>query len=326
MGYINNCIKLHREKSQKLHNIKLACFVILLCSFSLLMGCSTEQTSEIVADNSPSRRLVLFPVASPDGSFTQVSESDLGETHAVEMQYYGFSEVNISINGESLNLLDAIHDNKISPEEIIAFAKIDSRNGYCQMQYDTYYGYTHYAYCYDEFEIISVYDVFESPNGQAYHQEKITIATPGFFANSSFGCPVLEIDGKQIYLGSENWGLSFDVAGISPTSLKIICTQQDGQQIGQLQVYHFAIDKIENNGSISHCPSINDAGYKPEIYAVIHTNSSSEFTIDWTNQYGTLPPGKYNLWLYIEDVYENIHPLMKNFQDKQKHHIQFEIN
>lgn len=293
--------------------------LLLLCI--ALLGCNNTQLEDT---STVSPRLQLFTTIDDDISFLQVSPEDLGSTYSIDMQYYGFSEIAIEVDGQKVELLTAIRNNLITPEEIIAFAKIDARNDLCNMEYHSNWGYTHYAFSYENFEIVSVYDVFEAPDGQQYHQERITFATPGFYGNTTFGAPFIEINGNRTYLASENWGLTFEPVYSDSQSLQVSCLQQEGQQIGELQVYHYTIQKVNNTDSLSPLLS-KESDNEQKPYATIQSNSTTNFIIDWRERYGTLPPGKYVLSLYIEDVYDSIHPLMKNFQDKQKHSIQFEI-
>jgi len=60
----------------------------------------------------------------------------------------------------------------------------------------------------------------------------------------------------------------------------------------------------------------------------LSANSSTEFTIDWKDIYGTLSPGEYVIRVIVKDIYDKsqVHPLMRNFYDIQHYEITFTVS
>lgn len=109
----------------------------------------------------------------------------------------------------------------------------------------------------------------------------------------------------------EDWGLTWTVAEVTPTSAKLRCTQQGGQQLGQLAVFSCLMFQKDSN-------------WEPQRFDVdipLTMGGDSEITLDWTEKLGALAPGQYTLKLGVEDRYDpdGVHPLllMHNYKDLQ---------
>ncbi len=112
-------------------------------------------------------------------------------------------------------------------------------------------------------------------------------------------------------LDVEDWGLTWTVAEVTPTSAKLHCTQQGGQQLGQLAVTTCMVSR-------------QDGSEGAQLFSVdipLTMGGDSEITLDWTEEVGALAPRQYTLKLGVEDRYDpdGVHPLllMHNYKDLQ---------
>ena len=54
---------------------------------------------------------------------------------------------------------------------------------------------------------------------------------------------------------------------------------------------------------------------------------AAEIQLDWADIYGELPSGEYEIWLYIQDIFDEsqVHPLMQDYHDMQIYPVEFSI-
>lgn len=122
----------------------------------------------------------------------------------------------------------------------------------------------------------------------------------------------------------EDWGLNFEITEVSPTGMTIRCTHSGGQQIGQLEIVDY---------SLSHDGKyllLNDGfEFSPLTdHVVLKADDVTEFTFDWSEPYGQVSSGEYELVLWIKDIYDESqkHPLMRNFYDTQIYTVRFTVS
>lgn len=233
----------------------------------------------------------------------------------------GIAQANIELDGETLSLADALESGRITQEEIAYLARLDARNGYCEQTHATQNGLTHFTYQYPTFNLRIVYDVYVTPDGGEDLINHITIYPVR--DNELLG-PYVDfydpVTGERTDL--EDWGLTFSLIATSPTGATIECRQTGGQQIGQLSADWYFLS--------------NDAGFLTRLDASassptcgVNLNMDGDTTIalDWTDIYGQLPSGTYQLALNVIDHFEeaDVHPLMQDYHDWQQYTIDFSI-
>ena len=66
----------------------------------------------------------------------------------------------------------------------------------------------------------------------------------------------------------------------------------------------------------------------PVLNSAIEMNGSSTITIDWTNIYGELGSGEYDLTLLIRDNFNKnmVHPLIVDYHDLQMYDLPLTIS
>lgn len=288
--------------------------VILLAAF-ILTGCAKEKTE------GESCRLKLSVVADSSETFTFIAPEELGDSYQNGIDYYGISQASIECGGKTQELVSAIQNGDITPEEIVAYARIDARNGLCQMGFSSDMGYACYSYSYADYTVLSVNDVFEAPDGEQYAIERLIIGTPELVERTSLGWPVIEENGEYRNLGREDWGLTFEISQVTPDKLVLTCVQSGGQQAGQLEIADYVLLRQDDNWS--QCDRLD--GDTPFELVPLEMEGSTTITIDWTGRYAALPAGDYVLNLYLKETYEDTHEFMRNYTDAQSYFIPFTL-
>lgn len=313
-------------KSRKLLSIiGLILAVILLLSASFVLGRNSRQLSEksavpgttVSADNDASLLGITFTKVS-SGQTQTFSPEEIGNNFTQSLTYKGVSDVDISINGSAKKLEDALKYGDVTEEEIFYRARQDARKGRCEETFESEHGVSYFTYRYPDFNLQLVYDVFESPDGKDYLISDMLIYRSSDDNIISHSSNFTDPETGRL-LNIEDWGLTFELVNVTNHGVVVACEQSGGQQIGQLKVFAYSIypDNRENL----------DDGKAPDYESEIAMNSSCQFTIDWSESYGTLPSGDYSLYLWVSDIYDEtqLHPLMENFRDWQLFCLGFTI-
>lgn len=238
------------------------------------------------------------------------------------LDYHHLSEVIVNLQGNLVKLEAAIKDGQITTDEIFAFARIDSENGYCKQTYSSTNGLTTFIYRYPTCELHVIYDVYETPDGKQHLIDSLSIYDPGGSVTTNHTYR----DDEGNLIDKEDWGLTFTVANTSSTSLSIKCVQSGGQHLGELFINNIVLYSAETLEQINLNSAIcgnNDGGA-----ISIASNDETSFTLDLVQSDGQLIGGDYFLKIFLIDVYDQstIHPLMKNYYDAQVYTIDVKIS
>lgn len=142
----------------------LSLFVILGISLLFFAGCSRESVpavtepakSETVAADFPDGQRLLLKVTPGNGyGGMNIAVSGKGSNPHVS----AVEDVLIYLDGNFMDLGEAIEEGLITVEEMDAYARLDAKNGFCRMEYASANGLSLYVYHYDGFDIGSYYDV-----------------------------------------------------------------------------------------------------------------------------------------------------------------------
>lgn len=295
----------------------VAMYIILVSS--ILCGCSTNQQSPPPGSG---RRLMITAVNDESSGFTTITPDQLGGNYSCDIVYFNLRNVAIDIDGANYPLETAIHDGLISIEEIIAYTRIDARNGLCTEKYTTNHDLTQFTYTYPEYEIRITYDIFKSPTGKEHLINDIGIYMVG---SEIFTGYKDEETGEPI--DKEDWGITFEIADATSSNLSLICYQTAGQHIGKLYIDIFGLYYADN--TLEHVQKADGSppAIKPEEIIYIQNDGITEISLEWKEAYGTLPSGKYKLYMYISDKFDPsiVHPLMEDFKTEQIYWIEFAI-
>ncbi len=295
-------------------------FALLLIASLLLLGCTQEPAAQVPDDTS----LHLTVTVDRDADFRDFSEEEeLGGNFEGSFGYSGLTSVSICIDGEDMPLENAIRDGYVTVEKLIAQAREDARNLKCFEHHDTTLGLTTFWYRYpDEYDIMVRHDVFVASDGAEFLYNTFYVTYPGGGDNISPGFGHFNEDGTHTSYKYEDWNLSFSVKEATTTSL-VLDFSQGGRsmQTGTLVLEHFYIVSKDHKLTIPE-----DLDHKQNL-AALEKNRQGRVTLDWTDLYGSLAPGDYELVLYVHDYFDEdaIHPLLQNFTNGQYYRVEFTI-
>ena len=292
--------------------------VIALTLMTLLMaGCGAGTEPEELQQELPYLRLT---VQLDEGSEPRYLVNEFSEEAFTTVYIRDVGQVDIEINGETMQLEDALEQQRISVAEISVFARLDAQKGFCQETYETDKGLTNFIYNYGDYEVTVCNDVYETPAKGDYRIERIGITPTGFTGYGRYGYYRDPEDGWVI--DREDWGLSFTCTEVTATSATIQCTQKGGQLIGQLLLDGYDMGKDEGMPD-----RLTDSSDLPAANVTLNMSGETTFTLDWTEEYGQLPSGSYWINLSIIDQFEKdqVHPLMQDYHDWQYYTVNIQI-
>lgn len=312
-------------KNTILHKLLLLIPVFLLLFVS---GCAPKSAEETISvaetEDAQAKPLLNLTVLVNEDANTVFSLEETGGNFPYGVKYHRTNDVTIDLNGVSMKLEDALHDNLITEEDLFYYARKDARNGFCKQTVESNHGVSHFTFAYPEFNLRLIYDVFEAPDGEQYLISDMSIYIPyidhiGYTlgAYTDFRDPE-----TGAYLDWEDWGLEFEVTEASSTGISLKCTQSGGQQIGAL-----FIDGYGLGSEMFIVERLDGKPYEGEYTLDIQMEGSTEASIDWADVYGELPGGEYQLVLHIFDKFteSQFHPLMDDFRDWQVYSVPFTI-
>lgn len=314
-------------KSRKILSIisLILAAVLLLCA-----GCANEKslapatvsTTQTPTEPVSMEHLRLSVSFDDDADYVEYTSDELGGNFSEKLIYnFNITSVTIDIGGQSMPLNEALRDGFITEEEIFCDARLDAREGFCEETCESLNGLTNFTFAYPDYNLRLLYDIYESPNGEqrlisemVIYEKKVILLPCHLFVDEETG---------DIY-DREDWGLNFEITEVSPTGMTIRCTHSGGQQIGQLEIVDY---------SLSHDGKyllLNDGfEFSPLTdHVILKADDVTEFTFDWSEPYGQVSSGEYELVLWIKDIYDESqkHPLMRNFYDTQIYTVRFTVS
>ncbi len=234
------------------------------------------------------------------------------------VSYYLVEDVTIEVGGERVLLEDALAENKVTVDEIIADIRADATSGVCEEKFDSHEGVSQFTYTYPDVAFIYTCDVLEAPDGRQHPIRQFTVLAPGDGNGISYA--YFDHSTPFVYtLDREDWGLDFQTVSADDSKLTLKVTQSGGQQFGKLVVLDYTIVTPEME-AVSGWEGI-------ESIHEIEMEGSCEMTFDWTGFCDPLSPGDYYLCIHIDDQYDpaEVHPLARNFYDRQRYFIPFQV-
>ena len=103
---------------------------------------------------------------------------------------------------------------------------------------------------------------------------------------------------------AEDWGITLSVRDASTTGLTLVCSQSGGIAEGSLETgSEYWLEKNEN-GNWVEVKTQNEAVWNMMAY-LIPSNTTTEWTVDWSWLYGELSAGTYRISKTIVDFKES---------------------
>ena len=314
--------------------IAMAGGILLTCT--LVCGCGNAsavqqepavqtEATQAAQHLPPEQKLRLGVVKAPEetglGFKQALLEENTEDSFTKVAIYQGIAQATWEADGGAIPLEDALAQGIITQEEIACYAQLDARNGYCVETQQTKHGLTHFTYTYPDFNLRVINDVYVTPDG-GEDRIRHTVIYPNR-PDQILGPYVDFLDpvtGQRT--DWENWGLAFQVEEVSPTEVKIRCTQSSGQQIGVLTVEGYSLAGENLPPKKQGTPE-----EAQECAIALKQNSETAFTINWEQLYGALPAGSYRLSLSVRDYFaeEAVPPLTQDYHDWQVYDLEFTV-
>lgn len=291
---------------------------------------TTLETTTQTKDITPQQRLQFSVVEAEDPGYTVVSQEELGEKTGTEIVYGDLKEVNLTWDGQTISLAQAIREEKLTVPEIFAFARLDAQNGFCQESYISEHGLTHFCYTYPEWELRIAYDIYETPDGQQTLIDELCVYNISEGYHNVSYIYVDEDSQWGYFLDREDWGLTFEVANVTPTQITVNYSQKQSQEVGALTLDGYILCPMDEENNLDSGPNYIAMSRMdtPGLPISLLSDSSGQFTIDWGDTAGALEPGEYYLKVTVSDNFDptQVHPLIEKFHDKQSYHIVFTVS
>lgn len=285
------------------------------------------QTQDVEEYHFPDgQKLCLIVKKDPENGYHYIPKADLGGNFNDDLIYWNISEVSLLLDGKAYALEDVIQSGQVAPEELVAWAMVDARNGFCNEKIDTHMGLTDFVYQYPGYEIGVMNDIFETPSDDTHLFRILDISLPDGHKNMRLGFTYFDENGNKIDLLREDWGLDFSVENVSCTGLTLHSKHSKGQEQGDLYLKYAYITNSKDGGY----PLVVEKLTDEEILADVMLTEQDDFNLDWTRIMGELPvdPGnQYALVIVVEDHYDpdTVPGIQKNYTDKQEYVINLDI-
>lgn len=312
-----------KKKPNNLLNLLIlgvTALMVLSCMAGYQLGKKEHQSSapaETTAPKEENRQRLLLAVQ-VDYDTGLVSVPLAGRADKVSIS--NLSDVQITLTEGTMPLCAALENGAVTPEELVAWAKLDAIAGICKESFRSENGLAYWLYRYSNVELSVYEDILEAPDGEHYPIRNLTIRDPG--GKTTGVVMQVEQAGLLVDLGREDWGLSFEVTRADENGLTLTCIQSGGQLVGQAAIYSYMVSKFHYEGQ-DKIPVSWD-GADSSQWMTIQNEGTTELRLEWEN---AIPSGEYALHVFVRDVYdpEDMHPLIRNFEDGQNHSVQFTI-
>lgn len=264
--------------------------------------------------NTPSQRLLVSVVENKEireiTIFSPESANIGGDVSGRKLE-----QVNISLNGITKPLGEAMRDGSVSFHEIAAWAALDADNGFCRESTETKRGLTMCRYTYRDFMLTVINDVYQTPDDQEHLIQECTFYPSGVESISIRSIVFTDETGAP--LDREDWGLSLELIEASPSDLTFKVRQSGGQHIGNLVTDMFSL----------YCITTETDVYSTTKEFSIENSGTTVVSLNWEDECGKLPSGTYSLVFGISDIFteEQRHPLMLDYHDWQTYGLEFTI-
>ena len=305
---------------KKAIGILLVCLLVLSAFF---LGRSLGSAETAAEDGLSKRNLRL-------SATTDRNEPDkvipLEQGNFPEAHYWSVKDVTVQLDGTRMPLEDALCEGLVTVDDVIASAREDAAVGRCKESSQSKNGLAVFRYHYPAFNLQSLYDIYETPDGWRHRITDFSVYGIGRDPGYSIGWD--EETGDPI--DYEDWGLTFTVTQLSPSGVTLECAQSGGQQFGRLNVAGLMLSRKNPDTQDWERVEPLDASIGADIYKAyseitpkpeddLAMGGTKELTYDLEAMFGRLTAGEYEISLKIVDCYDeaDVPPLSRNFYDVQ---------
>lgn len=305
---------------KKAIGILLVCLLVLSAFF---LGRSLGSGETATEDGLSKRNLRL-------SATTDRNEPDkvipLEQGNFPEAHYWSVKDVTVQLDGTRMPLEDALREGLVTVDDVIASAREDAASGRCKESSQSKNGLAVFRYHYPAFNLQSLYDIYETPDGWRHRITDFSVYGIGHDPGYSIGWD--EETGDPI--DYEDWGLTFTVTQLSASGVTLECAQSGGQQFGRLNVAGLMLSRKNPDTQDWERVEPLDASTSADIYKAyseitpkpeddLAMGGAKELTYDLEAMFGRLTAGEYKISLKIVDCYDeaDVPPLSRNFYDIQ---------
>lgn len=252
-----------------------------------------------------------------DTEYHEFTADELGIAFDGEVSYSHLSQVNIQIGGTVMPLEDALKNGEITVEALIADIRLDAEDEVCRERTASKNGLSRFIYQYRYFDVEIIYDVYETPAKGNHTIRQVCFYPPGQAFNVSH--TYSDDDHPGEWIDREDWGISLTPVSATPGGMVLECLQSGGQQIGTLHADYFMLFKANE-------PAAGDT-VTIDCSTPLTMGGTCEITLDWSDTYGELPSGDYEVLLLVRDEFDEsqVHPLMRDFKSNQYYIVEFAV-
>lgn len=305
---------------KKAIGILLVCLLVLSAFF---LGRSLGPAETVPEDGLSARNLRL-------SATTDRNEPDkvipLEQGAFEKVYYWSVKDVTVQLEGTPMTLEEALRKGLVTVDDVIASAREDAASGRCKESSTSKNGLAVFRYHYPAFNLQSVYDIYETPDGWRHKITDFSVYGIGRDPGYSIGWD--EETGDPI--DYEDWGLTFTVTQLSASGVTLECAQSGGQQFGKLNVAGILLSRKNPDTQEWDRAEPLDEGASADIYKAyseitpkpendLAMGGTKVLTYDFEALFGPLDAGEYEVSLKIVDCYDeaDVPPLSRNFYDIQ---------
>ena len=305
---------------KKAIGILLVCLLVLSAFF---LGRSLG-SAETATEDGLSKRNLRLSATTDRNEPDKVIPLELG--NFPEAHYWSVKDVTVQLDGTRMPLEDALREGLVTVDDVIASAREDAASGRCKESSQSKNGLAVFRYHYPAFNLQSLYDIYETPDGWRHRITDFSVYGIGRDPGYSIGWD--EETGDPI--DYEDWGLTFTVTQLSPSGVTLECAQSGGQQFGRLNVAGLMLSRKNPDTQDWERVEPLDASIGADIYKAyseitpkpeddLAMGGTKELTYDLEAMFGRLTAGEYEISLKIVDCYDeaDVPPLSRNFYDVQ---------
>lgn len=259
----------------------------------------------------PEQKRYTFTVETAEASSledapTALTPYDMAERHKY-MDYVVKSDNGITVYVSSgdfsrVELLQALENGRITPEEILAQAESDARQELCKQEIVcSRNNLTTFVYRYPAYSLAVLNDMFENDREEQYLIRQILFSKP----DASFLQPSLVALDDEAYIRVDypDWGVTVEAKDVTPEEMTLVCTQSGEALDGELYLSTFlsVARKTEDGWELLEPDQYETPSYGEAVEAgrIIPKDSQTEYPVHWRDTMGALAPGLYNFRFYI---------------------------
>lgn len=112
--------------------------------------------------------------------------------------------------------------------------------------------------------------------------------------------PEEKAEEPQLSAADNNWGVVLSAKDVTPDGMTLVCTQSGGEPTGELSTGAWYEIEVSDGGQWKSAPIYAEVCWE-DIAWIIPAEDVTQWEVNWTWIYGTLPAGEYRIVKEIMD-------------------------